>query len=41
VDQIEKSTITGKIPGSFAYDSHLLRQHIQFVRDRLSTAETG
>ena len=41
LDQIEKSAITGKIPGSFAYEAYFLRQHIKFVRDRLSTANAG
>jgi TRAP-type uncharacterized transport system substrate-binding protein len=41
LDQIEKSTITGKIPGSFAYETYMLRNHIKFVRDRLSTANAG
>jgi TRAP transporter TAXI family solute receptor len=38
LDEIEKSTIAGKIPGSFADETYLLRQHIKFVRDRLLQA---
>lgn len=38
LNEIEKSTITGKIPGSFADETYVLRQHIRFVRERL-TAE--
>ncbi|HEX8987683.1 MAG TPA: TAXI family TRAP transporter solute-binding subunit [Rhodocyclaceae bacterium] len=38
LDEIEKSTIAGKIPGSFADETYLLRQHIKFVRDRLQQA---
>jgi TRAP transporter TAXI family solute receptor len=38
LDDVEKSTITGKIPGSFADETYLLRQHIKFVRDRLTQA---
>lgn len=33
--EIEKSVITGKIPGSFADETYVLRQHINFVRGRL------
>jgi len=40
LDEIEKSTITGKIPGSFADETYVLRQHIKFVRERLSIADT-
>jgi len=39
LDEIEKSTIAGKIPGSFADESYVLRQHIKFVRERLSMAD--
>jgi TRAP-type uncharacterized transport system substrate-binding protein len=38
LDDIEKGTIAGKIPGSFADETYLLRQHIKFVRDRLLQA---
>ncbi|MGE5465900.1 MAG: TAXI family TRAP transporter solute-binding subunit [Ignavibacteria bacterium] len=38
LDDIEKTTIAGKIPGSFADETYLLRQHIKFVRDRLTQA---
>lgn len=33
---IEKSVITGKIPGAFASETYILRQHIKFVRKRLN-----
>ncbi|MBL6749540.1 MAG: ABC transporter substrate-binding protein [Nevskia sp.] len=35
---IEKSVITGKIPGAYADQLYILRQHIKFVRDRLVPA---
>lgn len=41
LDEIEKSAITGKIPGSFADETYILREHIKFVRERLSMADTG
>jgi hypothetical protein len=37
LEEIEKSVISGKIPGSFADEVYVLRQHINFVRERLST----
>lgn len=40
LNDIEKSAITGKTPGSFAEEIYLLRQHIKFVRKRLSKADT-
>lgn len=40
LDEIEKGTIAGKIPGSFADETYLLRQHMKFVRERLSGAAT-
>jgi TRAP transporter TAXI family solute receptor len=40
LNEIEKSVITGKIPGSFADETYVLRQHINFVRTRLSMAES-
>ena len=36
LDAIEHSVINGKIPGSFADETYVLRQHINFVRERLS-----
>lgn len=39
LNEIEKSVISGKIPGSFADETYVLRQHINFVRGRLATAE--
>ncbi|SEK59021.1 TAXI family TRAP transporter solute-binding subunit [Nitrosovibrio tenuis] len=39
LDKIEKSIITGKIPGSFADETYVLRQHIDFVRERLSRTD--
>lgn len=38
--KIEHAAITGKMPGSFADEIYVLRQHIKFVRDRLSNVET-
>ncbi|HEX8964046.1 MAG TPA: TAXI family TRAP transporter solute-binding subunit [Rhodocyclaceae bacterium] len=40
LDDIEKTTIAGKIPGSFADETYLLRQHIKFVRERLAGSPT-
>ena len=40
LDQIEQSVINGKIPGSFADETYVLRQHIDFVRERLTMADT-
>jgi hypothetical protein len=39
LNEIEKSAITGKIPGSFADETYVLRQHIKFVRERLSQTD--
>jgi len=36
LDEIEKGVITGKIPASFADQTYVLREHIEFVRKRLS-----
>ena len=36
LNDIEKFTITGKIPGSFADETYILRRHIKFVRSRLA-----
>jgi hypothetical protein len=36
VDEIEKSVITVKIPGSHAEALYGLRQHIRFVRENLA-----
>jgi hypothetical protein len=38
LDEIEKRVITAKLPGSFADQLYLLRQHITFVRNRLTQA---
>jgi hypothetical protein len=40
LDEIEKSVISGKIPGSFADETFVLRQHIDFVRERLAQTDT-
>lgn len=40
LDEIEKSVITGKIPGSFADETYVLRLHIKFVRERLAVADS-
>ncbi|MEO6823569.1 MAG: TAXI family TRAP transporter solute-binding subunit [Nitrosospira sp.] len=40
LNEIEKSAITGKIPGSFAEEVYLLRRRIKFVRKRLSMNDT-
>ena len=40
LNEIEKSVISGKIPGSFADETFVLRQHINFVRERLSMTDT-
>lgn len=40
LNEIEKRVIGGKIPGSFADETYVLRQHIHFVRERLSMANT-
>lgn len=41
LDEIEKRVITGKLPGSFADEVYVLRQHINFVRNRLVQAGGG
>jgi hypothetical protein len=41
LNEIEKSTITGKIPGSYADEAYILREHIKFVRERLANLEGG
>jgi hypothetical protein len=38
LDEIEKRVITGKLPGSFADQLYILRQHINFVRNQLARA---
>jgi TRAP-type uncharacterized transport system substrate-binding protein len=38
VDEIERSTIKVKMPGSHAEALYMLRQHLRFVRDRLTRA---
>jgi hypothetical protein len=38
LDEIEKRVITGKLPGSFADQLYILRQHINFVRNQLAQA---
>lgn len=35
LDEIEKATISGKMPGAYANQLYILRQHIQFVRGQL------
>ncbi len=39
LSEIEKSVISRKIPGSFADEAYILRQHIDFVRERLTMAD--
>jgi hypothetical protein len=39
LNQIEKSVITKKIPGSFADEAYVLREHIDFVRERLTVTD--
>ena len=36
LDDIEKRVITGKLPGSFADQLYVLRQHISFVRNQIA-----
>ena len=36
VDEFEKAVITTNMPGSFADQLYILRQHIKFVRDKLT-----
>ena len=40
LDEIERRIITGKLPASAAEQVYVLRQHIQFVRNRLLQAST-
>jgi hypothetical protein len=37
VDVIDRAVIDLKLPASFADEAYVLRQHIDFVRDRLSS----
>lgn len=39
LDEIERSVIAGKIPASFADQTYILREHIEFARARLSGAD--
>jgi hypothetical protein len=41
LDDIEKRVITVKLPGSFADQVYVLRQHIQFVRNQILRGEAG
>ncbi len=41
LDEIEKRVITVKLPGSFADQVYVLRQHIQFVRNRILEGGDG
>jgi hypothetical protein len=42
LDEIERRVMTVKLPGSFADQVYVLRQHIQFVRSRIAQGvETG
>jgi hypothetical protein len=38
LDEIEKRVITVRLPGSFADQLYVLRQHINFVRNRIVQA---
>ena len=38
VDEIERATIKVKMPGSHAEALYMLRQHLRFVRERLTRA---
>jgi len=40
LNEIENSVITAKMPGSFADQTYILREHIEFVRKRLSAGES-
>src|SRR5712671_1717758 len=40
LDEIEKRVITGKLPGSFADQLYVLRQHINFVRNQITGASS-
>lgn len=37
VDDIERSVISVRMPGSLADEVYVLRAHIRFVRDRLAS----
>jgi hypothetical protein len=39
LDEIEKRVITAKLPGSFADQLYILRQHIRFVRNQIAQAD--
>ncbi|HTY98909.1 MAG TPA: TAXI family TRAP transporter solute-binding subunit [Rhodocyclaceae bacterium] len=39
LSQIEKAIVSGKIPGSHADETYILRQHIKFVRERLAVTD--
>jgi ABC-type nitrate/sulfonate/bicarbonate transport system substrate-binding protein len=39
LDEIEKRVITAKLPGSFADQLYILRQHIRFVRNQITQAD--
>ncbi|HME90197.1 MAG TPA: TAXI family TRAP transporter solute-binding subunit, partial [Myxococcaceae bacterium] len=41
LDEIEKRVINVKLPGSFADQVYVLRQHIQFVRSRILEVDGG
>lgn len=41
LDGIERAIISGKIPGAFADETYVLRQHIKFVRERLALATSA
>jgi TRAP-type uncharacterized transport system substrate-binding protein len=41
LDEIERAVITSKLPGAFADLAYVLRQHINFVRARLSGTDPG
>jgi hypothetical protein len=41
LDEIERRVITVKLPGSFADQVYVLREHIQFVRNRIAQGGRG
>jgi TRAP-type uncharacterized transport system substrate-binding protein len=41
LDEVEKSVISGKIPGAYANQLYVLRQHIKFVRKHLLDEPDG
>ena len=41
LDEIENSAIINRIPGGFADQNYILREHIQFVRQNLARAALG